>query len=124
MPDYQDNLTPELRATINNPARAKNAQLRTAVQFLKARLEAEFSANIALRDELRAAHDTIAEFQDQLSAVQERFTEVVDTTRHVRSRAELLMQLRQMTREGVPCHMQGDFIKHRKTGAVLAQVRT
>lgn len=120
---YLNDIPEELRACINNPKRARKDGLVTAIQFLVARVEAADSARIAARDELRAAYDTIADLQDQLSGVQAQFRDVVDTTRHVENRAQLLMQLRQLTAEGVPCYMQGAFIKHRKTGAIIAQVK-
>ena len=122
---YDNNLEPTVRESIHNPARAKKADLVTAVQFLKARLEAEFAANITLRDELRAAHDSYAELQDEARRVQD---EVGNSLRlaqeHITSRGELMAKLRDFTQQGVPCVMRGGFITHRVTGAVLAQVRT
>lgn len=121
---YTEALPENVRAAIDNPKRAKKADLLTALLFLRARLDATESANITLRDELRAAHDSYAELQDEARRVQDEVgTSLRLAQEHITSRGELLRKLREFTAQGVPCVMRGGFIKHRITGAVLAQVR-
>lgn len=116
-------LPPELKHALRAPARALKRDLVTLVRFMEARIAADTAALAAKDYALREAAQRFEKLERQFAQMQARYAEVVDTSRHVQDKAQLLTQLRDLTAQGVPCFMQGGVIKHRYTKAVLAQVQ-
>lgn len=104
-------------------SRLRKADLLSAYNQLEAKYEAELARAQGLRDDLAAAHGVIADLRGEIRVLEASFRESVHDMVRVTGRAELLVKCRELTQQGVPCHMQGDVVKHRLTGAVLAQVR-
>ena len=104
-------------------ARTRKADLLSAYRQLEAKYEAELARTQGLRSDLDAAHAVIVELRDEVRMLDSSFRESVHNVALVSRRGELLVKCRELTAAGVPCQMQGDVIKHRQTGAVLAQVR-
>lgn len=96
--------------------RITKAQLEAKIEALLSRIDALVAESDALRNDL-------AESREETRCALAQYRELVKTQSLVEDRAGLIIRCRQLTMGGVPCVMQGDFVKHRVTGAVLAQVR-
>lgn len=96
--------------------RITKAQLEAKIEALLARIDALVAESDALRNEL-------AESREETRCAIAQYRELAKTQSLVEDRASLIVRCRQLSMSGVPCVMQGDFVKHRITGAVLAQVK-
>lgn len=101
-----------------NYARMKKADLVSLAHNNEASLEMRSVVIRQQQAELVALRIECAELRAQLQPL----VEAVATAKLIANRGELMTRMRDLSREGVPCHMQGDFIRHSRTGAVLAQV--
>lgn len=101
-----------------NYARMRKADLVSLAHRNETTLEIRACAIKQLQAELDALSATCAELRAQLQPL----TDIVANAKLIANRGELISRMREMSKEGVPCHMQGDFIRHSRTGAVLAQV--
>lgn len=104
-------------------ARLRKADLLSAYNQLEAKYAAECARTQGLRFDLNAAHAVIADLRGEVRTLEASFRQSVHNMLLVANRGELLAKCRELTAQGTPCHMQGDVIKHRSTGAVLVQVR-
>ena len=90
---------------------------------LTAQCEAQDACIRALCAQLQNSRAHSAELAEALACSEAQLSQFRSNSREVATRAALLAKLRELTQQGVPCRMQGDFITHRATGALLAQVR-
>jgi pyridoxal biosynthesis lyase PdxS len=92
--------------------------LSTECEVLRASNEARGGVIASQVLEIEALRTEIAVLSAQLQPL----TDIVVNAKLIANRGELIARMREMSKEGVPCHMQGDFVRHSRTGAVLAQV--
>lgn len=98
-----------------NPARMTKPKLVTLCRLQEATIEAREALIIALRADILA----LTTERDELRAQAQPLQEQINT---IRNRGQLMAKMRELSKQGVPCHMLGDYIRHSKTGAVIAQV--
>lgn len=105
-----------------NYARTPKPQLIVAlraahstIELQNAQLEARSATIIQQDRELVAAREEIALLRAQAQPLAEQINLIT-------TRGQLMERLKTLAAQGVPCHMLGDAIRHRFTGAVLAQV--
>jgi hypothetical protein len=103
--------------------RARKTDIVAAYNQLEAKYEAELARVQGLRSDLDAAHLLIADLRSEVASLEASYRSTVHDMVLVANRGELLARCKQLTQQGLPCHMQGDVIKHRQTGAVLVQIR-
>lgn len=86
----------------------------------KAMLEAELEVTrAALEDAMRQLKDAtrkLMQLEGQADDV-EKDVQLITTRKH------LLHKCRSLAAKGVPCYVQGNYLKHRVTGAVIAQMK-
>lgn len=90
---------------------------------LEAQLEASQTEVVALRAHAASRTARIVELEDELARLQDREATLRSDAQLVESRAELLLRAKTLALRGVPCFVQGGFLYHRQTRAVLAQIR-
>ena len=88
-------------------------------RMTKAMLEAQLEVTRAALDDamgqLKAAHRKLAQLEGACTI--ERDINTIDTRRG------LLLRCKQLSAQGVPCHIRGNAVLHRVSGAVLAQIK-
>lgn len=85
---------------------------------LTAALQVDTMRLVDAINDLDGANARIAALEAQLSEVATQHCD----ERAIKDRAALLRRAKQLAADGVPCTMRGDYITHRETGAILAQV--
>lgn len=103
-------------------ARMPKAELRTQLHMRDATIEAQRASIQGLVVVIEVLDDDMLALRSALEEAEGRLRTLRANTTEVQNRGELLAKLRELTQRGVPCRMEGDFITHRLTRAVLAQV--
>lgn len=101
---------------MNITKRTTKAQLAARIAALEARVLAGDQENQRIVLKHKALEAEFTKLQDSTKSIERDISLVTN-------RGRLLAKLRLLTASGVPCHMHGDYIKHKVTGAVLAQVQ-
>lgn len=96
---------------------------RKTIAQLEAQLAARDTEIVALRAHANSRALRIVELEDEVAKLHEREATLRADTSKVETRGELLLRAKTLALRGVPCFVQGDFLFHRQTRAVLAQVR-